>query len=39
MCVGCGRCIDADAGGIDLREILKKLSEEYKNKAETKVVK
>ncbi len=28
MCVGCGRCIDADAGGIDLRQILKKLSEE-----------
>jgi len=30
MCVGCGRCIDADAGGIDLREILKKFNEEYK---------
>jgi sulfhydrogenase subunit beta (sulfur reductase) len=28
MCVGCGRCIDADAGGIDLRQLLKKLSEE-----------
>ncbi|MFH1371366.1 MAG: 4Fe-4S dicluster domain-containing protein [Planctomycetota bacterium] len=28
MCVGCGRCIDADAGGIDLRQVLKKLSEE-----------
>jgi len=28
MCVGCGRCIDADAGGIDLRLLLKKLSEE-----------
>ena len=39
MCVGCGRCIDADAGGIDLREILKKLSEEYKSKTKTKVVK
>ena len=25
MCVGCGRCIDADAGGMDIREILKKL--------------
>ena len=25
MCVGCGRCVDADAGGIDIREILKKL--------------
>ncbi|MBN2019182.1 MAG: 4Fe-4S dicluster domain-containing protein [Sedimentisphaerales bacterium] len=28
MCVGCGRCIDADAGGIDLRQVLKKLGEE-----------
>ena len=25
MCVGCGRCVDADAGGMDIREILKKL--------------
>ncbi len=25
MCVGCGRCVDADAGGIDIREILKKI--------------
>ncbi|MHC4396079.1 MAG: 4Fe-4S dicluster domain-containing protein [Planctomycetota bacterium] len=30
MCVGCGRCVDADAGGMDLREILKKLSKEAK---------
>ena len=30
MCVGCGRCVDADAGGIDIREILKKLKDEYK---------
>ena len=30
MCVGCGRCVDADAGGMDLREILKKLSLETK---------
>jgi len=29
MCVGCGRCVDADAGGIDLREILKKLAREH----------
>jgi hypothetical protein len=28
MCVGCGRCIDADASGIDLRRVLKKLCEE-----------
>jgi len=41
MCVGCGRCVDADAGGIDLREILKKLNEELKDKGkkETKVAK
>jgi sulfhydrogenase subunit beta (sulfur reductase) len=41
MCVGCGRCIDSDAGGMDLRQILKKLSEEYKqkDKGKTKVVK
>jgi len=32
MCVGCGRCIDADAGGIDLREVLKRLSKEIKQK-------
>jgi len=25
MCVGCGRCVDADPGGMDIREILKKL--------------
>jgi ferredoxin len=41
MCVGCGRCVDADAGGMDLREILKKLSEETKDKDKkrTKVTK
>ncbi len=27
MCVGCGRCIDADAGGMDIRELLKKLKQ------------
>jgi len=36
MCVGCGRCIDADAGGMDLRDILKKLSEDGKNKDQSK---
>ncbi len=30
MCVGCGRCVDADAGGMDLREVLMKLSKEIK---------
>jgi ferredoxin len=41
MCVGCGRCIDADAGGIDLRQILKKLNEEFKSedRKKSKVVK
>ncbi|MHC4754267.1 MAG: 4Fe-4S dicluster domain-containing protein [Planctomycetota bacterium] len=33
MCVGCGRCVDADAGGMDLREILKQLSSEIKENA------
>ncbi|MBN1457224.1 MAG: 4Fe-4S dicluster domain-containing protein [Sedimentisphaerales bacterium] len=27
MCVGCGRCVDADAGGMDIRDILKKLKD------------
>lgn len=39
MCVGCGRCIDGDAGGIDLREILKRLSQENKIKEKTKTSK
>jgi len=33
MCVGCGRCVDAEAGKVDLRSVLKKLSEEFKGKA------
>jgi len=33
MCVGCGRCVDADAGGMDIRKVLKKLSEEVKGKS------
>lgn len=33
MCVGCGRCVDADAGGMDLREILKRLAIESKAKS------
>ncbi len=32
MCVGCGRCVDADAGGIDIRRILKRLNEELRTK-------
>lgn len=33
MCVGCGRCVDAEAGGIDLREVLRTLATESKVKA------
>jgi len=33
MCVGCGRCVDADAGGMDLRDILKRISQESRNKS------
>ncbi|UCC21694.1 MAG: 4Fe-4S dicluster domain-containing protein [Planctomycetota bacterium] len=36
MCVGCGRCVDAEAGGIDLREVLKKLSHEQKGEGKKK---
>ena len=39
MCVGCGRCIDADSHKMDIRVVLKKLSEELKNKPEAKVAK
>jgi len=41
MCVGCGRCVDADVAGMDIRQVLKKLSEELKDKdkKQTKVAK
>jgi sulfhydrogenase subunit beta (sulfur reductase) len=39
MCVGCGRCVDAEAGGVDLRVVLKKLSDELKDKEKAKVAK
>lgn len=29
MCVGCGRCVDAEAGGVDIRVVLKRLNEEF----------
>jgi len=32
MCVGCGRCVDAEAGDIDIRRVLKKLNQELKGK-------
>jgi len=31
MCIGCGRCVDAEAGDIDIRAVLKKLNEELKS--------
>jgi ferredoxin len=36
MCVGCGRCVDADISGMDLRVVLKKLNEELKGKDKKK---
>ncbi len=36
MCIGCGRCIDTCAGGIDMRDALKKLNEELKGKDKKK---
>ena len=32
MCIGCGRCVDAEAGKVDIREIIKKLYEEMKDR-------
>ncbi len=34
MCVGCGRCIDACAGGLDLRELLTRLNRERVSKGQ-----
>ena len=41
MCVGCGRCVDAEAGDVDIRRVLKKLYQELKgkDKSKTKVAK
>ena len=39
MCVGCGRCMDTCAGGMDTRVLLKKLNEELKVKKKSKVSK
>lgn len=36
MCVGCGRCVDAEAGEVDIRVVLKKLNEELKDKGKKK---
>ncbi|MBN1362359.1 MAG: 4Fe-4S dicluster domain-containing protein [Sedimentisphaerales bacterium] len=32
MCVGCGRCVDAEAGDVDIRVVLKRLSDELTGK-------
>ena len=39
MCVGCGRCVEGCAGGSEVRQLLKKLNEELKDKKHTKVTK
>lgn len=36
MCVGCGRCVDAEAGDVDIRHVLKKLNEELKGQGKNK---
>ena len=36
MCVGCGRCVDAEAGEVDIRNVLKKLNEELQGKSKEK---
>jgi len=36
MCVGCGRCVEGCAGGSEVRQVLKKLNEELKDKKEAK---
>jgi sulfhydrogenase subunit beta (sulfur reductase) len=28
MCVGCGRCVDAETGDVDIRVVLRKLNDE-----------
>lgn len=39
MCVGCGRCVEGCAGEADIRTVLRKLSEELKDKKEAKTAK
>ena len=35
MCVGCGRCIDAETGDVDLRRVLQRLNDELLDKGRT----
>jgi sulfhydrogenase subunit beta (sulfur reductase) len=37
MCVGCGRCIDAETGDVDLRRLLKRLNDVLLDKSQTVV--
>jgi hypothetical protein len=37
MCVGCGRCVDAEAGDVDIRVVLKKLYNELKGEGKEQV--
>lgn len=39
MCVGCGRCVDGEAGDVDIRVILKTLNDEFSKKRRKAVVK
>jgi ferredoxin len=32
MCVGCGRCVDAEAGDVDIRVVLKRLNYELRDR-------
>ena len=32
MCVGCGRCLDAESGDVDMRRVLRRLSSEFLEK-------
>jgi len=32
MCVGCGRCVDGEAGDVDIRVVLKTLNDEFAKK-------
>jgi len=36
MCVGCGRCIDAETGDVDVRRVLTRLSDEILETGSTK---
>ncbi len=37
MCVGCGRCIEAETGGVDIRRTLRRLNDELADKGRTAV--